>query len=185
MPQKKNPDAAELIRGKAGRSAGAFTSLLMMMKGLPMTYGKDMQEDKEPVFDAADNLQLCLAAMSGMIRDIKVNGDIMTAASGAGFTTATDLADWLVQKLDMPFRQAHHVTGALVKLAEDEGCGLEDLSLSQMQSVEAGISDEIYTVLGVQNSVASRMSFGGTAPVRVAEQITYWRSKLAGKVGGS
>src|SRR5690606_29168860 len=129
--EEKNPDAAELIRGKAGRSAGAFMSLLMMMKGLPMTYGKDMQEDKEPVFDAADNLQLCLAAMTGMIRDITVNGDVMTAASGMGFTTATDLADWLVQRLNMPFRQAHHVTGALVKLAESKGCGLEDLSLAE------------------------------------------------------
>jgi argininosuccinate lyase len=136
-----------------------------------------MQEDKEPVFDAADNLQLCLAAMSGMIRDIKVNGDVMTAASGAGFTTATDLADWLVQKLDMPFRQAHHVTGALVKLAEENTCGLEDLSLSQMQSVESGITDDIYKVLGVQNSVASRVSYGGTAPSRVREQITRWREK--------
>ncbi|MEP4190514.1 MAG: argininosuccinate lyase, partial [Sneathiella sp.] len=142
MPQKKNPDAAELIRGKAGRSAGAFNTLLMMMKGLPMTYGKDMQEDKEPVFDATDNLQLCIAAMSGMIRDLTVNGDVMKAASGAGFTTATDLADWLVRRLDMPFRNAHHVTGALVKLAEDNKCGLEDLTLDQMQTVEASITDE-------------------------------------------
>lgn len=179
MPQKKNPDAAELIRGKAGRSAGAFTSLLMMMKGLPMTYGKDMQEDKEPVFDAADNLQLCLATMSGMIRDIKVNGEIMTAASGVGFTTATDLADWLVQQLDMPFRNAHHVTGALVKLAEDNGCGLENLTLAQMQTIEPTITDGVFAVLGVQNSVASRMSYGGTAPARVREQISAWRKKLA------
>ncbi|MCR9214147.1 MAG: argininosuccinate lyase [Proteobacteria bacterium] len=181
MPQKKNPDAAELVRGKAGRSAGAFTSLLMMMKGLPMTYGKDMQEDKEPVFDAVDNLQLCLAAMSGMIRDITVNGDIMTAASGAGFTTATDLADWLVRELDMPFRDAHHVTGSLVKLAETENCGLEDLTLAQMHSVEERITEEIYSVLGVENSVASRVSYGGTSPVRVREQIALWRSKLADK----
>ncbi len=181
MPQKKNPDAAELVRGKAGRSAGAFMSLLMMMKGLPMTYGKDMQEDKEPVFDAADNLQLCLAAMSGMIRDIKINGDVMTAASGAGFTTATDLADWLVRKLDMPFRDAHHVTGALVKLAETENCGLEDLTLAQMHSVEERITEEVYSVLGVENSVASRMSYGGTSPVRVREQIALWRDKLAQK----
>ncbi|TNE36582.1 MAG: argininosuccinate lyase [Alphaproteobacteria bacterium] len=185
MPQKKNPDAAELIRGKAGRSAGAFTSLLMMMKGLPMTYGKDMQEDKEPVFDAADNLQLCLAAMSGMIRDIKVNGAVMTAASGAGFTTATDLADWLVQKLDMPFRDAHHVTGALVKLAEDNNCGLEDLTLDQMQSVETRINDGVYDVLGVQNSVASRMSYGGTAPARVREQVAKWRKARASEGDGS
>ncbi|MEH6403562.1 MAG: argininosuccinate lyase [Sneathiella sp.] len=183
MPQKKNPDAAELIRGKAGRSAGAFTSLLMMMKGLPMTYGKDMQEDKEPVFDAADNLQLCLAAMSGMIRDIKVNGDIMTAASGAGFTTATDLADWLVQKLDMPFRNAHHVTGTLVKLAEDNNLGLEELTLTQMQSVEPTIHDGVFDVLSVSKSVASRMSYGGTAPTRVREQVAIWKKRIAGEEG--
>ncbi|MCG8490246.1 MAG: argininosuccinate lyase [Sneathiellales bacterium] len=181
MPQKKNPDAAELIRGKAGRSSGAFNSLLMMMKGLPMTYGKDMQEDKEPVFDAADNLQLCIAAMTGMVRDIKVNGDIMTAASGAGFTTATDLADWLVQKLDMPFRNAHHVTGALVKLAEENNCGLEDLSLEQMQSVEAGIHAGVYEVLGVEKSVASRVSYGGTAPAGVKAQAKRWKDQLAGE----
>ncbi|WP_169543486.1 argininosuccinate lyase [Sneathiella aquimaris] len=181
MPQKKNPDAAELIRGKAGRSSGAFHTLLMMMKGLPMTYGKDMQEDKEPVFDAADNLQLCIAAMSGMIRDIKVNGDVMTAASGAGFTTATDLADWLVQKLDMPFRNAHHVTGALVKLAEDNNCGLEDLSLAQMQTVEPTINDGVFDVLGVDKSVASRVSYGGTAPSNVIEQVKKWKNQLAGE----
>ncbi|MBE7635708.1 argininosuccinate lyase [Sneathiella sp. P13V-1] len=181
MPQKKNPDAAELIRGKAGRSAGAFQTLLMMMKGLPMTYGKDMQEDKEPVFDAADNLQLCLAAMTGMIRDIKVNGEIMKAASGAGFTTATDLADWLVRKLNMPFRNAHHVTGTLVKMAEDNNCGLEDLTLAQMQSVEAEITDEIFDVLGVDNSVASRVSYGGTAPSQVRAQVARWQTILDGE----
>ena len=181
MPQKKNPDAAELIRGKAGRSAGAFQTLLMMMKGLPMTYGKDMQEDKEPVFDAADNLQLCLAAMTGMIRDIKVNGEIMKAASGAGFTTATDLADWLVRKLNMPFRNAHHVTGTLVKMAEDNNCGLEDLTLAQMQSVEAEITDEIFDVLGVDNSVASRVSYGGTAPSQVRAQVARWHAILDGE----
>ena len=181
MPQKKNPDAAELIRGKAGRSAGAFNTLLMMMKGLPMTYGKDMQEDKEPVFDATDNLQLCIAAMTGMIRDIKVNRDVMKAASGAGFTTATDLADWLVRRLDMPFRNAHHVTGALVKLAEDNNCGLEDLSLEQMQSVEKTITAEVFEVLGVDNSVASRVSYGGTAPSGVRKQVVRWKEVLKGK----
>ncbi len=181
MPQKKNPDAAELIRGKAGRSAGAFNTLLMMMKGLPMTYGKDMQEDKEPVFDATDNLQLCVAAMTGMIRDIKVNREVMKAASGAGFTTATDLADWLVRRLDMPFRNAHHVTGALVKLAEDNNCGLEDLSLEQMQSVEHAITAEVFEVLGVDNSVASRISYGGTAPSSVREQVARWKGVLKGE----
>ncbi len=181
MPQKKNPDAAELIRGKAGRSAGAFTCLLMMMKGLPMTYGKDMQEDKEPVFDAADNLQLCLAAMSGMISDISVNRVVMKNASGAGFTTATDLADWLVRRLDMPFRNAHHVTGSLVKLAETKDCGLEDLTLADMQTVESSITDEVFEVLGVDNSVASRVSYGGTAPSNVRAQVASWKQRLAGE----
>ncbi len=182
MPQKKNPDAAELIRGKAGRSAGAFNSLLMMMKGLPMTYGKDMQEDKEPVFDAADNLQLCLAAMTGMISDLTVNRDVLKAASGAGFATATDLADWLVRALDMPFRNAHHVTGALVKFAEDKKCGLEDLTLEDMQSIEPAITKEVFDVLGVENSVASRLSYGGTAPSNVKAQVKRWKEQLAGGV---
>ncbi len=181
MPQKKNPDAAELIRGKAGRSAGAFTSLLMMMKGLPMTYGKDMQEDKEPVFDAADNLQLCVAAMTGMISDLTVNRDVLKAASGAGFATATDLADWLVRTLDMPFRNAHHVTGALVKLAETKNCGLEDLSLTEMQTVEPTITSEVFDVLGVDKSVASRVSYGGTAPSNVTEQAARWKALLDGE----
>ncbi|WP_037492571.1 argininosuccinate lyase [Sneathiella glossodoripedis] len=181
MPQKKNPDAAELIRGKAGRSAGAFNSLLMMMKGLPMTYGKDMQEDKEPVFDAADNLQLCLAAMTGMISDLSVNREVLKAASGAGFATATDLADWLVRELDMPFRNAHHVTGALVKLAETKDCGLEDLTLSDMQSVEPTITSAVFDVLGVDNSVASRVSYGGTAPENVKAQVKRWKDQLAGE----
>ncbi|WP_169567003.1 argininosuccinate lyase [Sneathiella limimaris] len=180
MPQKKNPDAAELIRGKAGRSSGAFNTLLMMMKGLPMTYGKDMQEDKEPVFDAADNLQLCLAAMTGMISDLTVNREILKAASGAGFSTATDLADWLVRSLNMPFRNAHHVTGALVKLAETKNCGLEDLSLQDMQGVEPAITEDVFDVLGVDNSVASRTSYGGTSPQNVKEQVKLWKSRLAG-----
>ncbi len=146
-----------------------------------MTYGKDMQEDKEPVFDATDNLQLCIAAMSGMVRDLTVNGDVMKAASGAGFTTATDLADWLVRRLDMPFRNAHHVTGALVKLAEDNNCGLEDLTLDQMQTVEASITDEVFEVLGVDNSVASRVSYGGTAPSGVRNQVARWKAALSGE----
>ncbi|HTO84646.1 MAG TPA: argininosuccinate lyase, partial [Methylomirabilota bacterium] len=127
MPQKRNPDAAELVRGKAGRVVGALTALLIVMKGLPLTYGKDMQEDKEPTFDAADTLSLCLAAMAGMVRDMTVNEDAMRRAAGAGFATATDLADWLVRTLDLPFRQAHHVTGQLVRLAEEKRCGLADL----------------------------------------------------------
>ena len=146
-----------------------------------MTYGKDMQEDKEPVFDAADNLQLCVAAMTGMISDLTVNRDVLKAASGAGFATATDLADWLVRSLDMPFRNAHHVTGALVKLAESKGCGLEELNLAEMQSIEPTITQEVFDVLGVDKSVASRVSYGGTAPSNVKEQAARWKSLLDGE----
>ncbi|MGF1629044.1 MAG: argininosuccinate lyase [Kiloniellaceae bacterium] len=171
MPQKRNPDAAELIRGKAGRVIGALNSLLIVMKGLPLSYGKDMQEDKEPLFDAADTLQLCVTAMTGMIADMKANRAALKAATAHGFLTATDLADWLVRVLGMPFRQAHHVTGSIVKLAEDRGCGLEDLALSEMQGVEPGITADIFSVLSVENAVASRLSTGGTAPERVREAI--------------
>jgi argininosuccinate lyase len=171
MPQKRNPDAAELIRGKAGRVIGALNSLLIVMKGLPLSYGKDMQEDKEPLFDAADTLQLCATAMTGMIADMKANRAALKAATAHGFLTATDLADWLVRVLGMPFRQAHHVTGSIVKLAEDRGCGLEDLALSEMQAVEPGITEDIFSVLAVENAVASRLSAGGTAPARVREAI--------------
>jgi argininosuccinate lyase len=171
MPQKRNPDAAELIRGKAGRVIGALNSLLIVMKGLPLSYGKDMQEDKEPLFDAADTLQLCVTAMTGMIADMKANRAALKAATAHGFLTATDLADWLVRVLGMPFRQAHHVTGSIVKLAEDRGCGLEDLALSEMQAVEPGITEDIFSVLAVENAVASRLSAGGTAPARVREAI--------------
>jgi len=169
MPQKKNPDAAELTRAKAGRIIGALNALLIVMKGLPMTYSKDMQEDKEPTFDAADSLALAIAAMTGMVAKLKVNTDAMKAAAGQGYSTATDLADWLVRVLDMPFRQAHEVTGKIVRLAEQKGCGLEDLPLTDMQGVEAGISDDVFDVLGVENSVASRTSPGGTAPDLVAQ----------------
>ena len=171
MPQKRNPDAAELIRGKAGRVIGALNSLLIVMKGLPLSYGKDMQEDKEPLFDAADTLQLCVTAMTGMIADMKANRAALKAATAHGFLTATDLADWLVRVLGMPFRQAHHVTGSIVKLAENRGCGLEDLALSEMQAVEPGITEDIFSVLAVENAVASRLSTGGTAPERVREAI--------------
>ena len=167
MPQKRNPDASELVRGKAGRVFGALMGLLTVMKGLPMTYGKDMQEDKEPVFDASDTMELCVSAMTGMIKSATFDTARMSADAGKGFTTATDLADWLVRVLAMPFRDAHHVTGSLVKMAEDKGCGLEDLSLAEMQSVEAGITDAVFKVLGVENSVASRTSIGGTAPANV------------------
>ena len=167
MPQKRNPDAAELVRAKAGRVIGALNTLLVVMKGLPMAYGKDMQEDKEPVFDAVDTLALCIAAVGGMMADVTFRPQAMQDAAGAGFTTATDLADWLVRALGLPFRRAHHVTGHLVKLAEDKGCGLEDLALADMQAVEKGITADVFAVLGVENSVRSRTSFGGTAPDNV------------------
>jgi len=178
MPQKKNPDAAELIRAKVGRILGAQVGLTMVMKGLPLAYSKDMQEDKEQVFDAADALMLALAAMAGMVSDMTANRDALAAAAGSGFSTATDLADWLVRALGMPFRQAHHVTGALVKLAEDKGVDLDGLTLSQMQGVHEGITEEVFSVLGVDNSVASHTSFGGTAPANVREQVARWREAL-------
>jgi argininosuccinate lyase len=179
MPQKKNPDAAELIRAKIGRIFGANVALMMVMKGLPLAYSKDMQEDKEQVFDAADALMLALAAMDGMVRDMTANRASLAAAAGAGFSTATDLADWLVRVLGMPFREAHHVTGALVAMAETKGCDLPDLSLADMQSVHGAITADIFDVLGVENSVNSRMSYGGTAPARVAEQVAAWKERLA------
>jgi argininosuccinate lyase len=179
MPQKKNPDAAELIRAKIGRIFGANVALTLVMKGLPLTYSKDMQEDKELVFDAADNLMLALAAMAGMLGDLSANKDVLEAAAGAGFSTATDLADWLVRALDMPFRQAHHVTGSLVAMAEAKGCDLSDLSLDEMQSVHDGIISDVFEVLGVHNSVASRVSYGGTAPAQVRAQIARWKEILA------
>ena len=179
MPQKKNPDAAELIRAKVGRINGSLIGLLTVMKGLPLAYSKDMQEDKEQVFDAADSLMLALAAMSGMVADMTPNKSELEAAAATGFSTATDLADWLVRALNMPFRDAHHVTGALVKLAEDGGIDLPELSLAQMQSVCAEISEDVFGVLGVHNSVASRTSYGGTAPSEVRNQINRWREVLS------
>jgi len=178
MPQKKNPDAAELIRAKIGRILGANVALLTVMKGLPLAYSKDMQEDKEQVFDAADSLMLALAAMTGMVGDMTANRTSLETAAGAGFSTATDLADWLVRALDMPFREAHHVTGALVKLAEDAGCDLPDLTLAQMQGVHGAITGDVFEVLGVHNSVASRMSYGGTAPAQVRAQVARWKETL-------
>jgi argininosuccinate lyase len=178
MPQKKNPDAAELIRAKIGRIFGANVALMTVMKGLPLAYSKDMQEDKEQVFDAADNWMLALAAMEGMVKDMSANRDSLEAAAGAGFSTATDLADWLVRALNMPFRDAHHVTGALVAMAESRGCDLPDLSLDDMQSVHSSITHDVFDVLGVHNSVASRVSYGGTAPDQVRSQIARWRGIL-------
>ncbi len=178
MPQKRNPDAAELLRAKLGRILGATVALFTVMKGLPLTYSKDMQEDKEQVFDAADNLILGLAAMEGMVSDLSANRAALEAAAASGFSTATDLADWLVRELGLPFRDAHHITGALVKLAEDKSCDLPDLSLEEMQKVHGEISDAVYSVLGVQNSVASRTSYGGTAPANVRAQIARWKEEL-------
>ena len=178
MPQKKNPDAAELIRAKIGRIFGANVALMTVMKGLPLAYSKDMQEDKEQVFDAADNLMIALAAMEGMVKDMTANQDALSAAAGSGFSTATDLADWLVRALNMPFRDAHHVTGSLVAMAEAKGCDLPDLTLEDMQLVHAEITEDVYTVLTVQNSVASRMSYGGTAPAQVLVQVQMWRDRL-------
>ena len=167
MPQKRNPDAAELVRAKAGRVIAALVGLLIALKGLPLAYAKDLQEDKEPTFDAAGSVALCVAAMTGMIRDMTVDGEAMKAAAGAGFATATDLADWLVRTLGLPFRRAHRITGAIVKRAEDKGCALEALGLEDMQAVEPGITDAVFAVLGPERSVASRTSFGGTAPDNV------------------
>ncbi len=175
MPQKKNPDAAELIRAKVARINGALVALLTVMKGLPLAYSKDMQEDKEQVFDAADSLMVALAAMTGMVGDMRPNPERLRTAAASGFSTATDLADWLVRALGLPFREAHHVTGALVKRAEERGIDLPELSLTEMTAVHPGITAEVYEVLGVDNSVASRVSYGGTAPEQVRTQIARWR----------
>ncbi len=179
MPQKKNPDAAELIRAKIGRIMGAMVGLFTVMKGLPLAYSKDMQEDKEQVFDAADSLALALAAMTGMVADMSANREVLEAAAATGFSTATDLADWLVRVAGLPFREAHHVTGRLVAMAEEKGCDLADLSLAEMQSVHDAIDESVYDVLGVHNSVASRTSFGGTAPEQVRAQIARWKEALS------
>jgi argininosuccinate lyase len=178
MPQKRNPDAAELVRARVGRVAGAFQSLLLVMKGLPLAYSKDMQEDKEVTFDALESFATALAAMAGMVDDLEAVPDRMAAAAGAGFSTATDLADWLVRELGLPFRDAHHVTGAIVALAERKGVGLEDLSLEDLRSVEPRITENVSSVLGVENSVASRTSYGGTAPQNVRKMAREWIDRL-------
>jgi argininosuccinate lyase len=178
MPQKRNPDAAELVRGKAGRVFGALQGLLTMMKGLPLTYSKDMQEDKEGVFDALQTLSLCLAAIAGMVRDMEPDLKAMKRAAGLGYATATDLADWLVRVLAMPFRDAHHVTGKLVGLASQKAIGLEKLSLAEMQAVEPRITREVFAVLGVERSVRSRVSHGGTSPRLVKAQAQHWLKRL-------
>ena len=179
MPQKRNPDAAELARAKTGRIMGALVALLTVMKGLPLAYAKDTQEDKEPVFDAADALALSLAAMTGMVQDLRPDLARLRAMAGSGFATATDLADWLVRVLHLPFRTAHHVTGRLVAKAEAKGCDLAGLTLDEMQAEEPGITADIFDVLTVDASVASRTSYGGTAPANVAREAARWQAALA------
>ncbi len=178
MPQKRNPDAAELVRGKAGRVIGALVNLLIMMKGLPLTYGKDMQEDKEPSFEVSATLDLCIAAMTGMIIDLEADPEAMRAAMARGFITATDLADFLVRRLGMPFRQAHHVTGSIVRRAETLGLSLENLPLAEFQAVEPAITEEVFTVLSLDRAVESRTSYGGTAPSRVREAAAAARERF-------
>ena len=178
MPQKKNPDAAELVRGHSGRIAGALVSLMVTMKGLPLAYSKDMQDDKPPVFEAAGLLELSLAAMAGMIADSSFDTARMRAAAEAGFATATDLADWLVREAGVPFREAHHIAGAAVKLAEERGTALDALPLADLRAIDARIDERVFAALSVENSVAARASYGGTAPTRVREQVEAARQEL-------
>jgi argininosuccinate lyase len=178
MPQKRNPDAAELARAKVGRIAAAFQGLAMVMKGLPLAYSKDMQEDKETTFDALASLRLVMAAMAGMIGDLEPVPEAMRAAAGRGYSTATDLADWLVRELKMPFRDAHHVTGSIVKAAETKGLDLDKLPLADMQAIEPKITKAVFSVLSVENSVKSRTSYGGTAPQNVLKMARHWLRRL-------
>jgi len=178
MPQKRNPDAAELTRAKVGRIAAAFQSLLMVIKGLPLAYAKDMQEDKELSFDALDSLALAVAATTGMVEDMEPDAGAMRAAAGSGYTTATDLADWLVRTLKLPFREAHHVTGRIVAAVEAENLPLEKVPLAVMQAVEPRITDDVFTVLSPEKSVSSRKSYGGTAPQNVRKMAQSWRKRL-------
>lgn len=171
MPQKRNPDAAELVRAKPGRIIGSLTGLLIVLKGLPLAYGKDMQEDKEGVFDAADSLGIAIAATAGMVSDMEPNADAMRAALRVGFPTATDLADYLVRELGIPFREAHHISGSIVALAASRGCDLDEVPLEEMQALEPLINENVIAVLGVDNAVAARKSYGGTAPSEVMARI--------------
>jgi argininosuccinate lyase len=181
MPQKRNPDAAELVRAKIGRILGALTSLIVVMKGLPLAYSKDMQEDKEVAFDALDSLSLSLAAMTGMVSDLTPNRERMRASASAGFSTATDIADWLVRELNIPFRDAHHITGQIVALAEQKGCGLEGLTIEDFKFIDQRIDSRIHKVLTVEASVAARQSYGGTAPTNVLIQAARWKTLLTGQ----
>lgn len=183
MPQKRNPDAAELVRGHAGRIMGCMTALAVTMKGLPLAYSKDMQDDKPPVFEAHDLLGLCIAAMAGMVETVTFRTERMRALAESGFATATDLADWLVREADVPFREAHHITGRAVKLAEEMGCALAALPLADLQTIDARIHEGIYSVLTVDASVASRMSHGGTAPAQVRQRIAQANAELGAELG--
>jgi argininosuccinate lyase len=181
MPQKRNPDAAELVRAKVGRIIGAAMALLVVMKGLPLAYSKDMQEDKEASFDALDALSLSLAAMTGMVEDLTVNRERMRAAAASGFSTATDIADWLVQKANIPFRDAHHITGQIVALAEQKGIPLDGLTIEDFKAIDQRIDSRIHKVLSVEASVRARKSYGGTAPENVLAQAARWKSALTGE----
>jgi argininosuccinate lyase len=178
MPQKRNPDAAELVRGKTGRIIGALVALSVTMKGLALTFAKDMQEDKEPLFDAADNYSLSVRAMTGMVRDMEADAEAMRAAAEAGYATATDLADWLVRRLDMPFREAHHVVGSIVRLAEERGAALADLPLEALREIEPRIDEGVYEALATERAVESRTSFGGTAPALVRRAVAAARERF-------
>ena len=178
MPQKRNPDAAELVRGHSGRIMGCMTSLMVTMKGLPLAYSKDMQDDKEPVFEAADLLTISLQALGGMIETCEFVPERMRAAAEQGFSTATDLADWLVREAGVPFREAHHITGRAVKAAEEQGCNLDALSLEALKAIDARMNDRVFDVLSVDASVRSRTSYGGTAPERVREQVAKAKAEL-------
>ena len=183
MPQKRNPDAAELVRGKTGRIVGAFVQLCIVMKGLPLAYAKDLQEDKEATFDALSTLSLLVAAMTGMVKDMQPDEKRMKAAAGEGYSTATDLADWLVQRLSLPFRDAHKITGKIVARASEAGVALHRLPLAEMQAIEPRITEDVFSVLPVARSVKSRRSFGGTAPGNVRTQARKWLKKLAKEQG--
>jgi argininosuccinate lyase len=178
MPQKRNPDAAEIVRAKTGRVLGRFVALASVLKGLALAYAKDLQEDKEALFDAADSIELSLAAMSGMVADWRVNEEAMGAQAQSGYPTATDLADWLTRVLGKPFRAAHRIAGTIVRRAEELNLPLAKLPLEELQKIEPGITNDVYSILSVAASVNSRQSFGGTAPVRIREQIAFWRERL-------
>jgi argininosuccinate lyase len=183
MPQKRNPDAAELVRAKTGRVVGAMNALMIVMKGLPLAYSKDMQEDKEQVFDALSSLSLALAAMTGMVRDMEPDRDAMRRAAGAGYATATDLADWLVREAGLPFREAHHVTGRAVAEAAERGLALDAMPLEALQAIHPKITADVFGVLSVDASVASRTSEGGTAPKTVLAAARAWKERLAAEAG--